>query len=63
MSSKDGHLTETCKCNKYLQIKSHWTVNIYSITNLIVLESNIRDGYKNVPIIRLRKERITIKGY
>jgi hypothetical protein len=26
MPSEDGQLTETCKCNKYLQIESHWTV-------------------------------------
>jgi hypothetical protein len=26
MPPEDGQLTETCKGNKYLQIKSHWTV-------------------------------------
>jgi hypothetical protein len=26
MPSEDGQLTETCQCNKYLQIESHWAV-------------------------------------
>jgi hypothetical protein len=26
MPSEDGHLAETCKGNKHLQIESHWMV-------------------------------------
>jgi hypothetical protein len=39
MPSEDGHLTETCKGNQYLQIESHWTVLTIILENKIPEDS------------------------